>query len=96
MPEQTYEELVVPVVLFSVLLTLLLLLLLLLMLLLPLVLVLVPMVLSMMALSSPQKLLPRQGSSARPRPPHPRLSSTPPSVPPRWKLPLLLLPAVRV
>ena len=95
MPEQTYEELVVVVVLFSVLLTLLLLLLLLLMLLLPLVLVLVPMVLSMMALSS-QKLLPRQGSSARPRPPHPRLSSTPPSVPRRWKLPLLLLPAVRV
>ena len=95
MPQPTYEELVVPVVMFSVLLTLLLLLMMM-MLLLPLLLLLVPMVLSTMALSSPQKVPPRQGSSARPGPPHPRLSSTPPLVPLRWKLPLLLLPAVRV
>ena len=81
--------------LFPVLLLLLLLPLLLLLLLL-LVVVLVPMLVSTMPLSSPQKVLPRQGSSARPRSPHPRFSSAPTSVPLRWRLPLLLVPAVRV
>ena len=81
--------------LFPVLLLLLLLPLLLLLLLL-LVVVLVPMLVSTMPLSSPQKVLPRQGSSARPMASPPRPSSTPPSVPRRWKLPLQVLPAVRV